>query len=759
MIFSTSIAAISSAITSETSETSDYFSSPSDNTTDTTTSSSNIKTGDTIETTLWGDTPYNMTSTEPGISIGRNSDLILRILDQLSQSRFNLPNFIKAWADNFIFTIDQQYESMIDHVLSNLWLSTSYPIEGNQIWKSKVTGLAQDKSMAFLASGSPILYGDSGESQKMLQRKSQPFSSSKSFLASLWLKGALFPAVSPNSSSDTTYPLADPKINLKCFTMALLDIYLQTDEEPIYTSDGPMISDFQRDECVNYGQGNYSDTYNRFSPLEIDILLGGMANGIYFDVNNNSNNLTDTAQMKKVLKLYMAVSYAKPVLDVCSDILDTLSRASSDFSSVEDACESNDLGDLCKRCADKNEFVNMYNGIVNSFTGTNAYLSSLQDTDGNVDVSFDDMDPLKITASLPSIISTNDIEKGDADENYLDQDFSVMSEKNEDLIGMLETLQDDMLPIMLEQMVTVMENKQNKVPFMSLDTLFAQDQLFDVPASQLDCSGVNWDTVETDAYTPTSSLINDVTIFLSNLSGDAAWTYQIESPSAPLNFLNNNDLLSSPQPWSSSWTSMTQQCSETSPSSCFAWADNGTNKPVGQLTDSEISKFRVKTRSSVVNQNQSVELMSLILNKSIMSTSLYKELVDRSVNLHAKVSDDSQLQMYCSPKMARRSATQWRLEPSYKDQLGNTHSWAEELWLSDPATILRHVAVMLAEINLKSYELNESVTNIDIARSSSKLKDVQKQMIEYSDMVSDLSQGVYDFDAGRRTAGDVGGGI
>ena len=67
--------------------------------------------------------------------------------------------------------------------------------------------------------------------------------------------------------------------------------------------------------------------------------------------------------------------------------------------------------------------------------------------------------------------------------------------------------------------------------------------------------------------------------------------------------------------------------------------------------------------------------------------------------------------------------------------------------------------MMLAEINLKSYELNESVSNIDIARSSSKLKDVQKQMIEYSDIVSGLSQGVHNFDAAREIAGDAGGGI
>ncbi|MBF13818.1 MAG: hypothetical protein CMF46_05600 [Legionellales bacterium] len=703
------------------------------------------------------------------LSIPSNSDMLLSALGEMSNSQFNLPAFIKAWADNFVYTLDQQYTAVVDRLKAGVMLTSGYPTDNTLVWKSYTTGLAQDKSISFLSSGAPILETVT-QAQKTVQRKSQPLASAKTFIANLWLKGILFPAVSPVEKMEG-YSLADPEQNAKCFMKALIEIHHSTDTELIYPSQDFSLSRFSGVDCDVYGSGSFSDTVNRFSDIEIDTLLGGISNGIYFDLNSFSDN---TSRMPDVFKLYMSASYLKPMYEVCISVLKQLIDSDKDgtATNLNVLCEENLIDGPCRQCGSSSSFIKMYNSGISILTGTDGYMTKLLNNTNDIDIAFDKFgDSRTIISDVEAPLDTDsplimkkNVQSNEDGSMPLSQDFSAMMSFASNMVADLESLQEEMLPNLVQQIGPKIVDYENKVPFLSLDNLFAQDHLFEIDDMnhQLSCVGLDWDNITENAYTPISNKINEATIFLSNLSGDSAWSYSIDSPAAPLNFTSNTTIVNSPQPWPSEWSSQTSflsNCDSGNPQFCLAWADNHSGSSAsGQLTNSTVSSMRTKLRTSIVSQEQSVALVSLLLNKSIMSTSLYRELIDRSLNLHPRVANSSEVQKYCSPKMAKRAAAQWRLESTYTDGDNNQTSWVEELWLSDPATVLRHIAVMLAEMNLKAYELNESISNIDVAASSAKLSSVQSDMVRYAENVAGLSGNVVKYDAGRVVDNDTSGG-
>lgn len=634
-------------------------------------------------------------------------------LEDDSLSNLDLVELIKKWGQNFIYTLDQQLNFVTAYVHN--WYKLATRTNDTNLEKlptqQMTLALAQKKLLEFLSGGVEMYKNIPGLTDQQISDNSQPLASTPSYTSQLWLRGMLYPNVSSEVGSITA---ANPSDNLECMlyylNKALKSRNTDLSDEVIPTVLRDATCSLETNDTTKYpnnsqfDQWRYMDTAYRFSEAEISLLISSVLNGFYIksdDINNDS-------LLSAMLEFYIALEYYQPILRVCDDIYSQMIENKTD-----NVCTKKIVGP-CVQCTR----LKIESAETAEIPGTFASL-----TEEMAKALNGKFNQLKAKVENSSLDIASSLENFPQDSKGANWPYMTENDSKADIQDFIETLQE--LSQYWKQFIftqlhghiidTNNEYGLNKqqgaqvISMASIEALLDKDNLFGSlveSADSLDCS----DIITLDNTTDITDLIvksdeyNQVFSFLSYINGDTLWQPLASTPAVQVAF--NSDVnddgvqsLSYAQLWPELASSITPLDTDFKPWFTSPVNDDDdmyqTNPQL--LNRSEIDDFRTSNLSVYV-QGSIDMLKNIIIDRSNSAIQLYREVLERSINMSQK--DGT----YCSLKMLGRKSAQWRFDDS----------WMESIWLSDMSTIMRHIAQLLAELNYRIYIITDHIESISL---------------------------------------------
>lgn len=632
---------------------------------------------------------------------------------------------IKKWGQNFVYTLDQQLNFVAGYVHN--WYRLAARADDANLAKlpmqQMTLALAQKKLLEFLAGGVEMYKNIPGLTDQQILDNSQPLASTPSYTSQLWLRGMLYPNVSANVQISSAFSeeksaknvtIANASDNLNCM-LYYLNKALKSRNIEISEADIPDVlrnatCSLQTNEATNYPdnsqfeQWRYMDSAYRFSEAEIRLLISSVLNGFYIA----PDDIESDSLLSAMLEFYIALEYYQPILRVCDDIYSQMIEKNTD-----NVCTNKIVGP-CVQCTR----LKIESAETAEIPGTFASLTEEMAIALN-----SKFNQLKAKVENSSLDITSSLESFPHDSKGANWPYMTESDSKADIRDFIETLQE--LSRYWKQFVFMQLhgrlidtnngyglNKQQvsqAISMASIEALLDKDNLFGSlveSADSLDCTDIVSldDTADIADLIVKSDEYNQAFSFLSYINGDTLWQPLASTPAVQVAFngeVTDDDVqsLSYAQLWPEIATNITPSGTDFMPWYTSPESDDDdmyeTNPQL--LNRSEIDAFRTSNLSVYVEGGVGL-LKDIIIDRSNAAIQLYREVLERSINMSQKEGT------YCSLKMLGHKSAQWRFDDG----------WVESIWLSDMSTVMRHIGQLLAELNYRLYIITDHMESISL---------------------------------------------